>query len=222
MEEDPFITGLRAVFAAHPELKPATVSAESGFDKSTIRMMLEGRTRSPKVSTCVAIARTLGSTVEEIMAGNAGVQPVRVDDGEDAPEGRELVQVFDVSVSAGFGVEVQSEDKLYKLAFDRMFLRELTTAGPEQLCILRVKGHSMEPTLLDDDQVLVDRSKTNLSYDGLFVLRFDDALHVKRIGRSVRPGHVMVISDHPSYPTLDMPKADLTVIGRVLWYGRKV
>jgi phage repressor protein C with HTH and peptisase S24 domain len=108
------------------------------------------------------------------------------------------------------------------MAFDRSFLRRMTDAKPSELAIIRVKGHSMEPTLMDDDHVLVDRSKTSLSYDGLFVLRFDDVLHVKRIGRSAIRGQVVVISDHPAYRDLDMPKVDLDVIGRVLWVGRKV
>lgn len=68
MEEDPFVAGLRAVFDADPDLKPATVSANAGLDKSTIRMMFEGRTRSPKVSTCVSIASALGMSVEDVMA----------------------------------------------------------------------------------------------------------------------------------------------------------
>lgn len=218
MQEDPFITGLRDFFSANPTLKPATVSADAGLDKSTIRMMFEGRTRSPKVSTCVSIARALGTSVEAILSGGAE----RVEVGAPTPEGKELVQVFDIDASAGFGSLVESEDHVYNLAFDRDFLRSMTAAPERKLRIIRVKGHSMEPTLVDDDQVLVDTTKTNLSYDGLFVLRFDDALHIKRIGRSVKAGYVMVISDHPSYPSLDMPKADIVTIGRVLWYGRKV
>lgn len=220
MEEDLFIAGLRRVFAGNPALKPATVCADAGLDKSTIRMMFEGRSKSPKVSTCVAIARALGLTVEKILALEQ--PPVRVENGEVAPPMSNLVPVFDVSASAGHGTIVGDEEQVYSLAFGSDFLQQMTSAPARDLVIIKVKGHSMEPTLLDDDQVLVDRSKTNLSFDGLFVLRFDEALHVKRIGRSASKGSVMVLSDHPSYPSLDMPKADLAVVGRVLWYGRKV
>lgn len=138
------------------------------------------------------------------------------------PEDEALVAVYDVEASAGHGAAVGEEMVLCNMAFDRSFLRRMTTARSSDLSIIRVKGHSMEPTLLDDDHVLVDRTKVNLSYDGLFVLRFDDALHVKRIGRSAHVGNVLVISDHPAYRDLDMPKTDLNVIGRVLWMGRKV
>jgi len=133
-----------------------------------------------------------------------------------------LVPVYDVAASAGNGTHIEGEDVICNMAFDRGFLRRMTDAKANELAIIRVKGHSMEPTLLDDDHVLVDRTKRNLSYDGLFVIRFDDALHVKRIGRSATRGNVLVISDHPAYRDLDMPKPDLDVIGRVLWVGRKV
>lgn len=166
------------------------------------------------------------TTLEKIRAVSGIGFPSSYEPQEPAETGRAtedaLIAVYDVAASAGHGAEVEREDVICNLAFDRPFLRRMTSARPDQLSILRVKGHSMEPTLLDDDHVLVDRTKTNLSYDGLFVLRFDDALHVKRIGRSARRGNVMVISDHASYRDLDMPKEDIDVIGRVLWVGRKV
>ena len=142
--------------------------------------------------------------------------------GVPAPENSDLVPVHDVEASAGHGSFIDGEAHTCNMAFDRGFLRRMTDAGANELSIIRVKGHSMEPTLLDDDHVLVDRTKVNLSFDGMFVIRFDDALHVKRIGRSARRGNVMVTSDNASYTPLDMPKTDLEVIGRVLWVGRKV
>ncbi|MFE3839530.1 S24 family peptidase [Pseudogemmobacter sonorensis] len=152
---------------------------------------------------------------------------------EDGPEGSAisetiatgdngLVPVYDVTASAGHGSVVETESVICNLAFDRTFLRRMTEAAPGDLSIIRVKGHSMEPTLLDDDHVLVDHTKKNLSWDGMFVLRFDDALHVKRIGRSATRGNVMVISDHAAYRDLDMPKSELNVVGRVIWIGRRV
>lgn len=135
---------------------------------------------------------------------------------------QELVLVYDVAASAGFGSVVEGEEPVCNMAFEKDFLRQMTSAKPRELAIIRVKGHSMEPTLLDDDHVLVDMTKTNLAFDGLFVIRFDDVLHVKRVGRSATQGQVLVISDHPAYRDLDMPKENLDVIGRVLWVGRKV
>jgi phage repressor protein C with HTH and peptisase S24 domain len=133
-----------------------------------------------------------------------------------------LVPVYDVRASAGFGAVVDGEEVIAHMAFSPAFLRSMTDAKPRDLAVIEVKGHSMEPTLIDGDHVLIDGTKRNLDYDGLFVLRFGDALHVKRVGRSAKRGHVMVLSDHPGYAPLDMPKEEIDAIGRVLWFGRQV
>ncbi|WP_420329706.1 S24 family peptidase [Pseudooceanicola atlanticus] len=131
--------------------------------------------------------------------------------------------VYDLSASAGYGAVIDQETEVYSLAFPPAYLKRLTSSSPGNLAIISVKGESMEPTLLDDDIVLLDASKTNLSFDGLFVLRFNDALHVKRVGRSVKRGHVMIISDNRElYPPLDAAVDDIEPVGKVLWYGRKV
>lgn len=219
IQTDPFAIGLRVLMDRMGE-KPAPLALKAGLSDSAIRDIFR-KNGSPKVSTAMALASALGMTIDDVIAAGSG-GPVRVENGDPAPDGRSLVPVYDVGASAGFGALVETENHIHNLAFDRKFLRQMTQAKEKDLCIIKVQGHSMEPTLLDGDQVLVDKSKGNLSFDGLFVLRFDDALHVKRVGRSTKPGHVLVISDHQSYPTLDMAKADLSPIGRVLWYGRKV
>lgn len=166
-------------------------------------------------------------TLEKVAASTgipfSDTTPVRVEVGDPIPHGASLIPVYDVAASAGPGSVVDYEATVHSLAFPPEYLSKLTSGSTQFLSIISVKGESMEPTLLDDDIVLLDASKTNLSFDGLFVLRFNDALHVKRIGRSAKSGHVMIISDNNSlYPPLEAPIENITAIGKVLWYGRKV
>ena len=193
-------------------IAPTALAKKAGFAASTLNRALNSADHKFRLSTST-LDKIRSATGIDYLANAAARLPQK----DEA-----LVPVYDVAASAGHGLYVQGEEVLCNMAFDRSFLRRMTDAKSSDLAIIRVKGHSMEPTLLDDDHVLVDRTKTNLSYDGLFVLRFDDALHIKRVGRSAVRGHVLVISDHPAYRDLDMPKADLDVIGRVLWVGRKV
>lgn len=138
-------------------------------------------------------------------------------------KGAGLVPVYDVAASAGHGTMIEYEAIAYSLAFPPNYLRKLTSGNPRNLAIISVKGESMEPTLNDDDIVMLDTSKTSLSYDGLFVLRFGDALHVKRVGRASKKDHIMVISDNRSvYPPQEMAVTEIEPIGKVIWYGRKV
>ncbi|WP_421907249.1 S24 family peptidase [Mameliella sp.] len=157
-------------------------------------------------------------------AGNpAETDLVRVEHEQVPTNGSTLVPVYDVHASAGGGALNHEEPEVYSLAFPPAYLKKLTSSSPGNLAIISVKGESMEPTLLDDDIVLLDASKTNLSYDGLFVLRFDDALHVKRVGRAPKKGHVTIISDNKDlYPPMLMSSEEVEAVGKVLWYGRKV
>lgn len=137
---------------------------------------------------------------------------------------KSLVPVYDVTASAGNGAHVDHiENVAYSLAFPREYLQSLTKSHPKNLAIISVKGDSMAPTLHDDDIVMLDASKTNLSYDGLFVVRFWDALHVKRISRGATPDTVMIISDNRDYyPPQQLPIDEVTVVGKVIWTGGKV
>ena len=147
----------------------------------------------------------------------------RVEAKEPKPTDATLIPVYDVAASAGSGSVVSQEEQVHSLAFPPAYLRKLTTSSPGNLSIISVKGDSMEPTLLDDDIVLLDNSKTHVGYDGLFVLRFNDTLHIKRVGLSPKKNHVQIISDNRDiYPAFDMELPDIEVVGKVLWYGRKV
>ena len=64
---------------------------------------------------------------------------------------------------------------------------------------------------------------TDLQFEGLFVLRDGGAsLLVKRVGRSSRADHVMLISDNRLYPPVERPVQDIEVVGKVVWMGVKV
>src|SRR3546814_9741351 len=83
-------------------------------------------------------------------------------------------------------------------------------ADPRALSIIRVAGDSMAPTLSDGDDILVDGGDAaGRLRDGIYVLRMDDALMVKRIARAPGPGRIAVISDNPHYRRWDdLPMAD--------------
>jgi phage repressor protein C with HTH and peptisase S24 domain len=82
----------------------------------------------------------------------------------------------------------------------------------------------MEPTLSDGDPILVDTADAaERLRDGIYVLRVDDALMVKRLARSPATRKLLIKSDNPNYPSWDGcdPEA-INVIGRVIWAGRRL
>lgn len=129
-----------------------------------------------------------------------------------------------VTVSAGPGAIVSAEVGRPYFAFDERWLKALTATAPERLSIVRVEGDSMAPTLNAGDDILVDLGDCgDRIRDGIYVLRVDDALVVKRLALNPFGRRVTVQSDNPSYA--DWPDCDLdeiNCIGRVIWSGRKV
>ena len=59
--------------------------------------------------------------------------------------------------------------------------------------------------------------------DGIYVLRIDDALVVKRIALNPVGRRITVQSDNPAYPDWpDCGPSDIKPIGRVIWSGRRI
>src|SRR6476619_7415357 len=129
-----------------------------------------------------------------------------------------------VTVSAGPGAIVSEEIGRPYFAFDERWLKALTPSAPSNLSIVRVEGDSMAPTLNAGDDILVDLGDAGERLrDGIYVLRIDDALVVKRLALNPVARRVTIQSDNPAYP--DWPDCGLDEIkclGRVIWSGRKI
>lgn len=147
--------------------------------------------------------------------------------GPDADEGKGSVisvPVIDVRASAGFGAVTHSETKRGAVGFDAKWLRQLARGPADGLSIICVTGDSMFPTLADGDDVIVDRNDGASGIrDGIYVLRLDDGLMIKRVARQPAGGGISVRSDNPEYPSWQNCRLDrIDIVGRVLWYGRKL
>lgn len=140
------------------------------------------------------------------------------------PNGLFSVTRHPVTVSAGPGAIVTEELGKPYFAFDERWLKTLTATPPANLSIVRVEGDSMSPTLNAGDEILVDLGDCiERLRDGIYVLRVDDALVVKRLALNPLGRMVTVQSDNPAYP--DWPDCgidDINCIGRVIWASRKV
>jgi phage repressor protein C with HTH and peptisase S24 domain len=133
------------------------------------------------------------------------------------------VPQLDVGASAGAGAFAADEQARSHIAFDSKWLRGVS-ADPKQLSMIRVEGDSMLPTLADGDEILVDSGDASGRLrDGIYVLRMDDVLMVKRLALNPAARRVTVKSDNPAYPSWpDCPLSKVGVVGRVVWAGRKV
>ncbi|HEY4071051.1 MAG TPA: S24 family peptidase [Sphingomicrobium sp.] len=145
-------------------------------------------------------------------------------ESEQAPGGLVSVKRHPVSVSAGPGAVVTEELGKPYFAFDERWLKALTASQPSKLSIVKVEGDSMAPTLNAGDDILVDLGDPGERLrDGIYVLRIDDAVVVKRLALNPTGRRVTVQSDNPAYPDWpDCSLDDIRPIGRVIWAGRRV
>ena len=131
---------------------------------------------------------------------------------------------LEVDASAGAGALGSDERTRSRIAFDPHWLRALGATDPAALSIIEVRGDSMVPTLGDGDEILVDRGDAaSRLRDGIYVLRADDALVVKRLALSPASGSISVRSDNPAYPPWPDCRPDaIDIVGRVVWVGRRI
>jgi phage repressor protein C with HTH and peptisase S24 domain len=138
----------------------------------------------------------------------------------------ELVPVARVAVraSAGPGSIPGEESARPYFAFEPRWLRAMTNSPASSLSVIRVEGDSMAPTLSAGDDILVDLADgPERLRDGIYVLRVDGALLVKRLAIHPVGRRVTVQSDNPAYSDLpDCGLDEIDCIGRVIWAARKV
>lgn len=125
---------------------------------------------------------------------------------------------LDVRASAGPGRLAEDEARRAPGALSEALLRELGVRA-DAASMIRVEGESMEPTLSDGDEILVDRDRREVRGKGaIFVIRLDGTLMVKRL--RIALGGIEVVSDNPDWPVRLCRPSELEVIGRVAWLGR--
>ncbi|MEO6225736.1 MAG: S24 family peptidase [Sphingomicrobium sp.] len=156
-------------------------------------------------------------SVSEAMLGGPPDEPGSAD-------GLVNVRRHPVLVSAGPGSIAWREQGKPYFGFDERWLKRLTPTPPSRLSIVRVEGDSMAPTLNPGDDILVDLDDCgDRLRDGIYVLRVDEALIVKRLALNPVVRRVTIQSDNPAYPDWpDCGLEEVTCIGRVIWSGRKI
>lgn len=162
------------------------------------------------------LARYFG--VDESVLGGPAAPPAPANDTD-----MTVVPRFAIGASAGPGTTPDDERTAGHFAFSGRTLRDLS-ASPNEVSAIKVVGDSMAPTLGDGDDIMVDTADgASRLRDGIYVLRFDDALNVKRIARNPVDRSLTVKSDNPAWPTWEnVDPARIDIIGRVIWAGRRV
>ncbi len=131
------------------------------------------------------------------------------------------VPVVDIAASAGPGRTALDSEPTSYMGFQINWLRGLV-GDTEKTAILKLRGDSMEPDFKSGDDIMVDLGDAaDRVRDGVYVLRLNDQLLVKRL-RMLGAEEAQLVSANPSYDpvTVNLATDDFRVVGRVVWSGR--
>lgn len=133
------------------------------------------------------------------------------------------IPTHDIRAAGGLGVAVDDSDPIGWRLFESSWLKTITPSKLPSLRVIQVAGDSMTDTLANGDHILVDLAQRTLAREGIFVLRLDGELIVKRVQKSFSDGSVTIRSDNARYaPEVISDPDRLDVVGRVVWLARSI
>lgn len=209
-----------------PRIVLERLCTERGEDFASLSRMLGRNPAYIQQFVRRGVPRRLGETERRKLARYFSVSEAVLGGPAEQDKGSGLVAVarHAVRASAGHGAFAQESGGQPYFGFDERWLKMLTASRPEQLSMVRVDGDSMTPTLNAGDDILVDGGDAAARLrDGIYVIRAEDVLVVKRVALHPIGRTVTLQSDNPAYP--DWPNCELDsihFIGRVIWAGRRI
>lgn len=190
-----------------------------GVSAKSFHKWLNGEASVPAIKVML-LAQHLGRSVDELLAG---IGPESGDWGTDFDKSLSSIPLYDIRVSAGGGAEHWDERPIGMLAFKDEWLQR-RFSDPDRLAIFRVDGDSMEPELRHEDLLMVDQAQAE-PRDGLFVVRIDQQLLVKRLQVAGRD-KLILTSANPAYAPIEIDtnkeKDGFAIIGKGVWIGRNI
>lgn len=134
------------------------------------------------------------------------------------------VPQYAIQASAGGGSLIEAEPIEQHLTLSKEWLKREGITSADLIGIY-AQGDSMEPTITSGDSLLIDRDKNRVGSDGgIYVINYEGELFVKRVQRLL-DGRIAVTSDNKNHMSIEISKNDLErlkIIGRVVWFGRKI
>lgn len=138
-----------------------------------------------------------------------------------AEEGTVSLKVVDLNLAMGDGGNLDDWADEESVEFDLNLLRSITRSPAARVIVVRPRGDSMFPTLLNGDWVLIDTTQRTLNLDDkIWACSVYGAGAVKRL-KAIGKGKVEVRSDNPIAGNREVDAGDLVILGRVIWIGRE-
>ena len=117
--------------------------------------------------------------------------------------------------------EVLRDQELEQRLVPRILIEELLHGRPTDFIWIRVRGDSMEPDFQHDDELICDLRDTSPMQPGPFALFHEEGYYVKNVERT-EEGKVRIFSSNPKYTSVEIANEQTQIIGRPVWFGRRL
>lgn len=189
-----------------------------GIALSTLQLWEQGA-REPNATKIIELANILKTTTNYLLHGEGNPVASQADSypmpaNDDAFE--DIEDCREVRISAGGGGINSGHEELTTTKVERTWLQARRLKAKDCAMFL-VSGESMYPTLKDGEEIIVDRSKRELSEGKIFVLNHNGSMLVKKVQFTYNG--VELISDNPAYRPLKLDAEEannLVIIGQVV------
>lgn len=194
-----------------------SLSAEAGLGDTYVRDLIK-REREPLLPHITALASALNVSVGWLLGETENASEPLPANG-----GFVTVPEYDVRASAGGGFFIDEETRKANWPFARRYIEELNLRA-SGLVVIEVQGDSMEPTLRSGDRVMIDTNDRNPAQPGIFCLWDSDRTVVKRLEKipASDPVTLRLKSDNPLHDAYEVAAELVNIIGRVVWYARRM
>jgi phage repressor protein C with HTH and peptisase S24 domain len=195
-----------------------------GLSQATIGKLESGISSGSSHLHRIAIAL---NTTASYLAGetddpSAGALPVPTPQQLAEQFGMSLIPEIGLGFALGGGAFVDGHIESKLVPFRKDWLDRLTRYGPSDVFLTRGDGDSMMPTILDEDDVLVNRADNLITrQDRIWALAYGDLATIKRVRRTAQ-GTFLLMSDNTAVSPIEATEEEIHVVGRVIWIGRKM
>ena len=219
-----------------------------GLPHTRVSEMIHGK-RDIQITEVATMSRYLETSIDSILkqagygsgfspsyAGNDFREHETGNTNASPPNG---LQVVEIDIRAGMGgggigseIAVTDENGNSFIADDvrgtwtipSEFLRSELHVNASQARIIEVMGDSMLPTLSSGDRIMVDLNNKRPSPPGIFALWDGFGVVVKRLEHisNSDPATFHIKSDNPLHESYERTIDEINIIGRVVWYGRRL
>ncbi len=136
--------------------------------------------------------------------------------------GQTLIPQIDLHFALGGGTFVEGPVRETMVPFRTDWLAHISRGRPADVFLTKGDGDSMIPTILDGDDVIVNRGERIIDkQDKIWALGFGDLVSIKRVTRLPNGRYQLNSDNHAVWPQ-EALEEELHVIGRVIWIGRRM